>query len=106
MKRKKEEAEEEERKHKEEEEKKKKEKEKGQLPGLVGQRSVNLTTYRALYSFVARNADELSIDADGLIEVCGKNTHNDNSGLTNNDSDDAFKDTEKDRKQSIQAIIR
>lgn len=28
-----------------------------------------LTTYRALYSFVARNADELSIDADGLIEV-------------------------------------
>ncbi|XP_024912757.1 intersectin-2 isoform X2 [Cynoglossus semilaevis] len=69
VKRKKEEAEEEERKHKEEEEKKKKEKEKGQLPGLVGQRSVNLTTYRALYSFVARNADELSIDADGLIEV-------------------------------------
>uniref|UniRef100_A0A3P8UNS4 Intersectin 2a n=1 Tax=Cynoglossus semilaevis TaxID=244447 RepID=A0A3P8UNS4_CYNSE len=63
VKRKKEEAEEEERKHKEEEEKKKKEKEKGQLPGLVGQRSVNLTTYRALYSFVARNADELSIDS-------------------------------------------
>ncbi|XP_037541744.1 intersectin-2a [Nematolebias whitei] len=28
-----------------------------------------LTPYRALYSFVARNADELSIDADGLIEV-------------------------------------
>lgn len=32
-----------------------------------------LTTYRALYSFVARNADELSVDADCLIEV--RSTH-------------------------------
>lgn len=32
-----------------------------------------LSTYRALYSFVARNADELSIDADCLIEV--RSTH-------------------------------
>ncbi|KAI4801768.1 hypothetical protein KUCAC02_019639, partial [Chaenocephalus aceratus] len=31
--------------------------------------SSKLTPYRALYSFVARNADELSIDADGTIEV-------------------------------------
>uniref|UniRef100_A0A1A8EG61 Intersectin 2a n=1 Tax=Nothobranchius kadleci TaxID=1051664 RepID=A0A1A8EG61_NOTKA len=33
------------------------------------QEGAQLTTYRALYSFVARNADELSIDAHGLIEV-------------------------------------
>lgn len=31
--------------------------------------AAQLTSYRALYSFVARNADELSIDADCLIEV-------------------------------------
>ncbi|KAK2856331.1 hypothetical protein Q5P01_005066 [Channa striata] len=71
--------EEEERKRKEqeveEEEKKKKKKKKEeqdkevQQPALVAQRSSRLSTYRALYSFVARNADELSIDAGCLIEV-------------------------------------
>uniref|UniRef100_A0A8C9ZHF7 Intersectin 2a n=1 Tax=Sander lucioperca TaxID=283035 RepID=A0A8C9ZHF7_SANLU len=61
----------EERKQKEEEERKTKEEQErgGQQPVLVAQRSSKLTTYRALYSFVARNADELSIDASGLIEV-------------------------------------
>uniref|UniRef100_A0A8D3AD92 Intersectin 2a n=1 Tax=Scophthalmus maximus TaxID=52904 RepID=A0A8D3AD92_SCOMX len=65
------EEEEEERKRREEEERKRKEEEeeRGQQPALVSQRSSVLTTYRALYSFVARNTDELSIDADGLIEV-------------------------------------
>uniref|UniRef100_A0A8D3DCL3 Intersectin 2a n=1 Tax=Scophthalmus maximus TaxID=52904 RepID=A0A8D3DCL3_SCOMX len=64
------EEEEEERKRREEEERKRKEEEeeRGQQPALVSQRSSVLTTYRALYSFVARNTDELSIDADGLIE--------------------------------------
>uniref|UniRef100_A0A4W6EIW8 Intersectin 2a n=1 Tax=Lates calcarifer TaxID=8187 RepID=A0A4W6EIW8_LATCA len=33
------------------------------------------TMYRALYSFVARNADELSIDADCLIEVQDTHSH-------------------------------
>ncbi|XP_059211912.1 intersectin-2a isoform X2 [Centropristis striata] len=66
--------EEEERKRKEEEEKeerrRKEEHERGgQQTGLVAQRPSKLTTYRALYSFVARNTDELSIDADGLIQV-------------------------------------
>ncbi|XP_042359063.1 intersectin-2a [Plectropomus leopardus] len=78
--RRREEEEEEKRKREEEEEKKRKEEEKEerrrkeeqerggqQQPVLVAQRSS--TTYKALYSFVARNADELSIDADGLIEV-------------------------------------
>ncbi|KAM4713617.1 intersectin-2a isoform 2-T2 [Anableps anableps] len=52
---------EEEMKRKEMEEKRKKEEqERG---------GAQLTSYRALYSFVARNADELSIDADCLIEV-------------------------------------
>uniref|UniRef100_A0A671WSU6 Intersectin 2a n=1 Tax=Sparus aurata TaxID=8175 RepID=A0A671WSU6_SPAAU len=66
--------EEEARKRKEEEEEKerrrKEEQERGaqQLVALA-QRSSKLTTYRALYSFVARNADELSVDADCLIEV-------------------------------------
>ncbi|XP_039638331.1 intersectin-2a isoform X4 [Perca fluviatilis] len=61
----------EERKQKEEEERRTKEEQErgGQQPVLVAQRSSKLTTYRALYSFVARNADELSIDASGLIEV-------------------------------------
>uniref|UniRef100_A0A671WQN5 Intersectin 2a n=1 Tax=Sparus aurata TaxID=8175 RepID=A0A671WQN5_SPAAU len=65
--------EEEARKRKEEEEEKerrrKEEQERGaqQLVALA-QRSSKLTTYRALYSFVARNADELSVDADCLIE--------------------------------------
>ncbi|XP_034383836.1 intersectin-2-like [Cyclopterus lumpus] len=64
--------EEQERKRKEEEEerRRKEEQERGeQQPVLDAQRPSKLTTYRALYSFVARNADELSIDADGLIEV-------------------------------------
>ncbi|XP_047244036.1 intersectin-2a isoform X3 [Girardinichthys multiradiatus] len=52
---------EEEMKQKEMEEKRKKEE---QERGVA-----QLTTYRALYSFVARNADELSIDADCPIEV-------------------------------------
>ncbi|XP_047429813.1 intersectin-2a isoform X2 [Mugil cephalus] len=57
---------EEERKRKivEEEKRRKEEQERG------GQQPVpKLTPYRALYSFTARNADELSIDADCLIEV-------------------------------------
>ncbi|KAL3052638.1 hypothetical protein OYC64_005217 [Pagothenia borchgrevinki] len=67
---KKREQEEEEKKKREEEEKKKREQERGeQQPVLVTQPSSKLTPYRALYSFVARNADELSIDADGTIEV-------------------------------------
>ncbi|XP_053192529.1 intersectin-2a [Scomber japonicus] len=58
----------------EEEERRRKEKleklEKGeQKPVTVPQRSSKLTSYKALYSFVARNTDELSIDADCLIEV-------------------------------------
>uniref|UniRef100_A0A3B3RLK1 Intersectin 2 n=1 Tax=Paramormyrops kingsleyae TaxID=1676925 RepID=A0A3B3RLK1_9TELE len=32
-------------------------------------KSASLTTYRALYPFTARNADELTFDADSLIEV-------------------------------------
>ncbi|KAM4522208.1 intersectin-2a isoform 2-T3 [Odontesthes bonariensis] len=60
--RKKKEEEDEERKRKdaEEEKKRREEQESGRQ---------QLTTYRALYSFVARNADELSIDAGCLIEV-------------------------------------
>ncbi|XP_035766352.1 intersectin-2a [Neolamprologus brichardi] len=58
------EAEEEKRqKEVEEEKRRKEEQEMGQ------QLAPKLTTYRALYSFVARNADELSVDADCLIEV-------------------------------------
>ncbi|XP_036003423.1 intersectin-2a isoform X3 [Fundulus heteroclitus] len=48
------------RKQLEEEKKKKEEQERG---------AAQLTSYRALYSFVARNGDELSIDADCVIEV-------------------------------------
>ncbi|XP_076611810.1 intersectin-2a isoform X2 [Chaetodon auriga] len=63
----------EERKRKEEEEEERRRKEEqdrgGQRSASVAQRSSKLTTYRALYSFVARNADELSVDADCLIEV-------------------------------------
>ncbi|KAK5880121.1 hypothetical protein CesoFtcFv8_023179 [Champsocephalus esox] len=62
-----------ERKRQEEEKeriRRKEEQERGeQQPVLVAQPSSKLTPYRALYSFVARNADELSIDADGNIEV-------------------------------------
>ncbi|KAL7388629.1 hypothetical protein ABVT39_018003 [Epinephelus coioides] len=70
-KRKREEEEERKRKEEEEERRRKEEQERGgqKQPVLVAQKSSKLTTYRALYSFVARNADELSIDADGLIEV-------------------------------------
>ncbi|KAM4633515.1 intersectin-2a isoform 2-T2 [Polymixia lowei] len=38
-------------------------------PSVMAPRSTNLTTYRALYPFVARNADELSLEAECLIEV-------------------------------------
>ncbi|KAK9531671.1 hypothetical protein VZT92_011081 [Zoarces viviparus] len=73
-KRKREEEQERKRKEEEEEEQRrrssKEEQERGeQQQVLVAQRPSELSTYRALYSFVARNADELSIDADGLIEV-------------------------------------
>ncbi|XP_069014462.1 intersectin-2a isoform X2 [Embiotoca jacksoni] len=57
---------EEERKRKEVEEEKRRKEERergGQQPAS------KLTTYRALYSFVARNTDELTVDADCLIEV-------------------------------------
>lgn len=68
MEKKKREAEEEKRlKEVEEEKRRKEEQEMGQ------QLAPKLTTYRALYSFVARNADELSVDADCLIEV--RSTH-------------------------------
>ncbi|XP_072297673.1 intersectin-2a [Eucyclogobius newberryi] len=53
----------------EEERKRNEERERLQKASLVSQQPSKLTTYKALYSFVARNADELSIDADGLIEV-------------------------------------
>uniref|UniRef100_A0A096M4V6 Intersectin 2a n=1 Tax=Poecilia formosa TaxID=48698 RepID=A0A096M4V6_POEFO len=35
----------------------------------LAKRAAQLTSYRALYSFLARNAEELSIDADCVIEV-------------------------------------
>ncbi|XP_069578969.1 intersectin-2a isoform X2 [Brachyistius frenatus] len=57
---------EEERKRKEVEEEKRRKEERergGQQPAS------KLTRYRALYSFVARNTDELTVDADCLIEV-------------------------------------
>uniref|UniRef100_A0A3B4YRJ6 Intersectin 2a n=1 Tax=Seriola lalandi dorsalis TaxID=1841481 RepID=A0A3B4YRJ6_SERLL len=55
------EEEEERRKRKEEEERRRKEELErgGQHPVLVAERSFKLTMYKALYSFVARNADEL-----------------------------------------------
>ncbi|KAM6915345.1 intersectin-2a isoform 2-T2 [Xenentodon cancila] len=71
-------AQEEERKRIEEEERRKRElEEERQLKELEEKRKteeqkrggLQLTTFRALYSFAARNADELSIDADCLIEV-------------------------------------
>uniref|UniRef100_A0A1A7YCG2 Intersectin 2a n=1 Tax=Iconisemion striatum TaxID=60296 RepID=A0A1A7YCG2_9TELE len=67
-------AQEEERKRRqeEEEEKKKKmeeERQKEEERRKDEQERPQLTTYRALYSFVARNADELSIDAHCLLEV-------------------------------------
>ncbi|XP_061563362.1 intersectin-2-like isoform X2 [Cololabis saira] len=71
-------AQEEERRRREEEERRKKElEEERKLKEVEEKRKkeeqerggVQLTTFRALYSFAARNADELSIDADCLIEV-------------------------------------
>ncbi|XP_036941845.1 intersectin-2a isoform X2 [Acanthopagrus latus] len=66
--------EEEARKQKEEEEEKERRRKEEQERGaqqlvVLAQRSSKPTTYRALYSFVARNTDELSVDADCLIEV-------------------------------------
>lgn len=58
--------EEEERKRKDEEEKERRKKE--DRGGHV-QQAPKLTVYRALYSFQARNSDELSIDANCLIQV-------------------------------------
>ncbi|XP_028996085.1 intersectin-2a isoform X2 [Betta splendens] len=56
------EEEEKRRREQEEEEERRKKEEEERAPST-------LTTWRALYSFVARNADELSIDAGCLIEV-------------------------------------
>ncbi|XP_024000762.1 intersectin-2, partial [Salvelinus sp. IW2-2015] len=41
----------------------------GQHPVLNAERLLTLTSCRALYPFTARNADELSLDADCFIEV-------------------------------------
>uniref|UniRef100_A0A4W5JYT4 SH3 domain-containing protein n=1 Tax=Hucho hucho TaxID=62062 RepID=A0A4W5JYT4_9TELE len=41
----------------------------GQHPVLNAERLLTLTSCRALYPFAARNADELSLDADCFIEV-------------------------------------
>lgn len=41
----------------------------GQHPVLNAKRLLPLTSCRALYPFTARNADELSLDADCFIEV-------------------------------------
>ncbi|XP_020570160.1 intersectin-2 isoform X3 [Oryzias latipes] len=66
----------EERQRREEEERKKREEEEGRklkelevMKKKELERGGQLTTYKALYSFVARNADELSIDANCLIQV-------------------------------------
>ncbi|KAK7906906.1 hypothetical protein WMY93_015518 [Mugilogobius chulae] len=69
--------EEEQRQRREEEQRRKerRSRDRGERRSREGRRRKNkrqpskLTTYRALYSFVARNADELGIDADCLIEV-------------------------------------
>ncbi|XP_008284406.1 intersectin-2-like [Stegastes partitus] len=67
--------EEEERRRREEEEKKKRREVEEQKEAEEEERKRRkeeqggLTSYRALYSFIARNADELSIDADCLIQV-------------------------------------
>lgn len=54
-------------KEEEEEEERRKKREEQDRGGR--QPPTKLTVYRALYPFVARNADELSVDADCLIEV-------------------------------------
>ncbi|KAM3603289.1 uncharacterized protein V6R79_019927 [Siganus canaliculatus] len=73
---KREEEEEEERrrnKEKEEEEEKRRRQEEQEREGQqlvsAAQRPSKLTTYRALYSFVARTSDEMSVDSNCLIEV-------------------------------------
>ncbi|XP_041660585.1 intersectin-2a isoform X2 [Cheilinus undulatus] len=70
-KRKREEEERKQKEQREEEERRRKEEQARGAQQLLSldQQSSKLTSYRALYSFVARNADELSIDADCLIEV-------------------------------------
>lgn len=61
---------EEEERKREEEEKERKKKEEQDRGGHQEARQISkVVVYRALYSFQARNADELSIDADCLIEV-------------------------------------
>ncbi|KAM9703257.1 intersectin-2a isoform 1-T1 [Menidia menidia] len=68
--RRREEEEEEKRRREEEEATKQKEREEQRRRKEEQERArQQLTTYRALYSFVARNADELSIDAGCFIEV-------------------------------------
>lgn len=71
-------AQEEERRRRDEEERKKRELEEEMRQKEMEEKrekeeqergAAQLTSYRALYSFVARNADELSIDAGCLIEV-------------------------------------
>ena len=47
----------------------------GAHPLMSAQRSSTLVTYRALYPFPARNAAELSLEADCLIEVRHTQTH-------------------------------
>ncbi|KAF7666555.1 hypothetical protein LDENG_00101420 [Lucifuga dentata] len=66
-----EEAEERKRREEQEEERRRREQEgRGrQQAVLKTSPSSNLITYRALYPFVARNADELSVDANCIIEV-------------------------------------
>uniref|UniRef100_A0AAV2KEG3 Uncharacterized protein n=2 Tax=Knipowitschia caucasica TaxID=637954 RepID=A0AAV2KEG3_KNICA len=63
--------EEEERRLREEEEQRRRNEEQQRLQKalLVSQTPPKLTTYKALYTFVARNAEELGVEADCLIEV-------------------------------------
>ncbi|XP_061559725.1 intersectin-2a isoform X2 [Phycodurus eques] len=62
-------AREEEARQRDEEERKRREEEKKKKEQEEAQAASKVTVYRALYSFAARNKDELSIDADCLIEV-------------------------------------
>uniref|UniRef100_A0A8C1V5N0 Intersectin 2a n=1 Tax=Cyprinus carpio TaxID=7962 RepID=A0A8C1V5N0_CYPCA len=61
--------EEEERKRKKEEEERKRKKEEEAPVVTTEATCAALTTYRALYPFTARNSDELTLEADCLIEV-------------------------------------